>query len=243
MTTPRILTIFIITILYSCNNVETKSKSDIAIADTFQRKLEVENLTKINNTIKRFVIDDYPVTDSIFGRDINGREIKSGKLRSLDKVWLSNDTIKQILVFELYTDNHRMLTYHFYDTNIPTQLIKDMEFNVDGGDTASNAQKLKDFNGFLFKTQKISGGYFITEKGFKLGDSIDKAIKIYGKPDNIETTNGIEIYFWKFTGDILYDGETDLKDKPLAKDNYGHQTRMFFRNKKLVGIIFHNEIP
>ena len=40
----------------------------------------------ISDTIKRFIVDDYPLTDDMFGRDINGREIKSGMIVSLDKV-------------------------------------------------------------------------------------------------------------------------------------------------------------
>ena len=243
MTTSRILTSFIFSVLLSCNNVETKSKSETVITDTSHKKPKIENKTIVSDTIKRFVVDDYPITDNMFGRDINGREINSGKLRSLDKVWFSNDTLRQILIIELYTDNHRMLTYHFYNNNIPTELIKRIEFNVEGGDTASNAQKLKDFSGFLSKTQKINSNYFTTDKGIKLGDNIDKVLKIYDKPDKIETTNGIEEYYWEFIGDILYDGKTDLKGKPLAKDNFGHQTTMFFKNKKLIGLIFHNDIP
>ena len=195
------------------------------------------------DTIKKFIVDDYPVTNDMFGRDVNGREIKVGNIRSLDKVWFFNDTLNQVLVFELYTDNHRMGTYHFYKTGVPATLIKNIEFSTPDGDTVSDERKIKNFKGFVSRAQKIAKSYFITNKGFKLGDRIDKAIKMYGKPGKVKKNNGIEEYYWEFAGDILYNGKTGLKGKPLATDSYGHQIRMFFKNKKLIGLIFLNDIP
>lgn len=243
MTTLRIPVILIVAALFSCNNSETIKKPDNTTTDTLQASAEDEKQVIKNDTIKRFEEDDYPVTDDMFGRDTDGRKIKSGKLVSLDKAWFSNDTLKQVLVFELYTDNFRMNTYHFYKTEIPAELINSMELTVDGGDTASNAQKLKDFKGFLSKTQQINERYFTTNKGLKPGDDVSKAIKNYGEPDNIRMRNGIEEYSWEFVGDFFFDGKADLKGKPLAKDSYGHQIKMFVKNKKLVGLIFRNDIP
>jgi len=73
-------------------------------------------IAKDKRALHEIVIpDNYPVTNEMFGYDVksNGREIKSGNIRSLDKVWFRNDTLKQILVFELYTDNFRNIIFHF----------------------------------------------------------------------------------------------------------------------------------
>jgi hypothetical protein len=53
----------------------------------------------------------------------------------------------------------------------------------------------------------------------------------------------VEKYEWDFVCDILHDNKTKLKRNILAKDGFGHQITMFFRNNKLIGIIFHNDIP
>ena len=118
-----------------------------------------------------------------------------------------------------------------------------MELHIDGGKLASEEQKLKDFNGFLKQTTKISSTYFITEKGFRLGDTKQKAIDVYGKPDKQTLIAGVEKLEWEFVGDVFYDGKTDLKGKPLAKDSFGHQIVMYFKNGKLIGQILHNDIP
>jgi hypothetical protein len=168
---------------------------------------------------------------------------QSGQTFSYDRVWFSNDTLKQILVFELYTDYHRMVTYHFYTNDIPIDLISRMELHIDGGDPASEKQKLNDFGGFLKQTTKINSSYFITDKGFRLGDTKQKAIETYGNPDKQTITDGIEKLEWDFIGNELYDGKTDLKGKPLADNSFGHQILMYFRNGKLTGQILFNDIP
>jgi len=197
----------------------------------------------IPDTIKRFRVDDYPLTDDMFGKGDNGREIKSGGITSIDKVWFTNQALKQTLVVELYTDNFRTAAFHFQDQNIPTALIKRMELHTDDGELASQQQKEKDFKGFVSKAREINKNYFRTNKGFKIGDSKQMAINSYGEPDRKTVEENVEVLEWDFTGDLLYDGKTDLKGKPLAKDNYGHQVTMFFRNNKMAGVILHNDIP
>jgi hypothetical protein len=243
MITHPVLIIALISILCSCQYVENKSGRATEIKDTSKATKGNDDAVTIHDTLKRFMADDYPVTDSMFGSMINKTELKSGKLRSLDKLWFSNNNIGQVLVFELYTDNHRLSTYHFYNTHIPPQLIRNMELNLEDGDTASPSQKWEDFKGFLSRAQHIHERYFTTNKGCKLGDGIDKAIGIYGAPDRSETSSGVTAYYWEFPGELLYDGKTDLKGKPLVTDNYGHQVSMFFRKNKLVGLILHNDIP
>ena len=190
--------------------------------------------------IPRFTVDGFPVTDEMFkGVDYSR---KSGDIQSGEGAWFSNDTLKQTLVFILYTDDHRLHTYLFLNSDIPNGIIDDMELQS-ADDLASFKQKQKYFRGFLKQTKKIEQAYFKTDKGFKLGDSKARALKVYGRPDKISNDHGVEKYEWDFIGDILYDGKTRLRGKPLAKDNYGHQAILFFRNNKLIGIIFHNDIP
>jgi hypothetical protein len=243
MTISRILTTSILSILLSCNGVAPTHNRETAAPGTIQAKPAPANDNISSDTIKRFIVDDYPITDSVFGNDQNGRKIKVGSVRSLDKCWFSNDSLKQTIIIELYTDHHRMLTYHFYNDHIPPALIQLIGITKENGDTATYAQKLYSFSGFVSKAKKINSYYFTTNKGIKLGDNIEQVQAYYGKAKSFVTTDGITLYQWNFTGDLLYDGKSDLAGGPLAKDSYGHQTMMFFKNNRLIGLILQNEIP
>jgi hypothetical protein len=195
--------------------------------------------TKMYDTLKKFVVDDYPLSFELI--DANAHSRKSGEITNPEGAWFSNDTLKQTLVFVLYTDGHRLYTFHFLNDDIPIGLMDKMELQG-ADDLASNKLKQKYFKGFLTQTTKIKKSYFKTDKGFRLGDSKEKALKIYGKPAKIKTENEVEMYEWEFIGDTFYNEKTD-RGKPVAENSYGHQTTMFFRNNKLIGLIFHNEIP
>lgn len=241
MTILRTLT-FILTLgLFSCNGKTESSatKNEFALSDT-------QVLDSIPDTIKKNVVDDYPVTNEMLADKTNNNSSykkQSGQTFSYDKAWFSNDTLKQTLVFEIYTDYHRLVTYHFLNSHIPTDLINRMELHVDGGELAPDKQKLTDFSGFIKQTIKINSSYFITDKNFKLGDTKQKAVETYGKPDKQTVIDAIEKLEWDFIGDEFYNGKTELKGKPLAKDSFGHQVVMYFKNGKLIGQILHNDIP
>lgn len=194
---------------------------------------------------KKIVPDDYPVTDEMFATDIhqNGLEIKSGEIISLDKVWFRNQVLGEVLVFELYTDYFRNIIFHFKSDDIPKELIKNMDLFTAEREAADEKLKEKYFHGFLRSANQVDAKYFHTKKGFKTGDSKEKVIKSYGKPDNISQRDGIEKYHWKFLGDLAYDPKKQKTTKPLAEGSLGHEITMFFRNNKLIALIFYNEIP
>ncbi|MEO6669008.1 MAG: hypothetical protein ABIN36_06005 [Ferruginibacter sp.] len=238
--------------ILSCSNYKTdatvideKLKSDtVSIDISLNAKEKVS--AAIYDSIKRFTVDDYPITNEMLAdKESNNSSYKkqSGQTYSYDKAWFTNDSIKQTIMIELYTDYHRMLTYHFYNDDIPSGLIASMELHTKEGDTASRKQKEKDFAGFLKKAIEIKVSMFASNKGFKLGDFKKKAIDIYGKPKSQSMKEGIEKLDWEFVGEILYDGKSSLGGKPLAKDSYGHQITMYFRNGKLIAQILHNDIP
>lgn len=251
MTTSRILTILISFMVLSCNNKTDKisngkkTNRKVVLQDSVKNKTDETFL--ISDTIKRFSVDDYPVTNKMIAKqkvdNYSSFKKKSGQIYSYDKAWFSNDSLGQTLVFEVYTDYHRLVTYLFYNEGIPGDLINRVGLHFDDGGLASQKQKLKGFNGFLKQATKINCSYFISDKGFKLGNSKHKAIDIYGQPDRQSINNGMEKLEWDFIGDIFYDGKTDLRGKPLAKDSFGNQVVMYFSNGKLIGQILHNDIP
>lgn len=197
------------------------------------------------DTTKKIEVDDYPVTNEMFGADVkqNGREIKSGEVYSGDKVWFTNQSLNQTLVFELYTDDFRNAIFHFLNNDVPKDLIKEMELSNAERFPAAENLKVKYFKGFIKKALPIKAWYFKTKKGFALGDPKDNVIKKYGKPDKVSITDGIERCEWDFEGDDENDTKTSSNGKPLARGSYGYQVIMFFRNNKIIGIILHNDIP
>jgi len=231
--------------LFSCSTADTSTKSESTRVDTTQQ-FQTETVASIADTVKRFSVDDYPVTDDMLDDKTSNNSSypkQSGGIHSFDKAWFTNDTFQETAVFEMYTDKHRLVTFHFYNDDIPDALIHRMELHVNG-ELASFEQKKKNFKGFMNLATKIDSKYFTTYKGFKLGDSKNKALKVYGKPDSVSTKDGVEKLYWDFFGDVaLYDNTFHPAGKPLAKNSFGHQITMFFRNNKLIGLIFHNDIP
>ena len=241
MTTLQTLTFILALVLFSCNGKSESSttKNENILSDT-------QVVVSTPDSIKKFIVDDYPFTNEMLAVKTSSNssyKIQSGQTFSNDKAWFSNDTLKQTLVFELYTDYHRLVTYHFLDHDIPTDLINRMELHTEGREPASDNQKIKDLNGFLKQTTKINSSYFITNKGFRLGDSKQKAVENYGNPDKQTINDGIEKLEWLFIGDTSYDGKTDLKGKSLADNSFGHQIIMYYKNGKLIGQILYNDIP
>lgn len=248
MTISGIPTLILLTGLFSCTNGSITIKTpDKFFIDTNRQVLADTDtvISIIKDTIKRFSVDDYPVTDKMLKdttSDNSSYSKKSGNIHSYDKAWFTNKSIKQTLVFELYTDMHRLVTFHFYNNHIPLTLIDRMEMHTDNGNIASLSQE-KTFNAFIKSAIPIDRKYFETNKGFKLGDSKQKALSVYGIPGKKTIKGGFEVLEWKYAGDMLYNGKDDLNGKPLAENNYGHQATMLFKNDKLIAIILHNDIP
>ncbi len=208
-----------------------------------------------SNNLTKIIPDDYSVTNEMLVDKTSGNsshKLKSGEIFSLDKVWFTNDTLNQTLVFELYTDYHRLYIYHFYNNDIPKDLIKEMELSVSKGkfenifDSASFRQKQNYLPGFILSAIKINRSYFTTLKGFNLGDRKAKVINVYGKPDKSSSLNNIEKCEWKFEGDYIESEEIHPKlktNKPLANNSMGCSVTMFFREDRILAMIISNDIP
>jgi hypothetical protein len=169
-------------------------------------------------------------------------ELKSGSINSYDLAWFSNENSKEILVFNLHTDYHRLYTFHFLANDIPKDLLTRIELFYSNGQLASEEDKMLNFQGLINFSTQVSSNYFRSNKGFQIGDSNQKALTIYGRPDSQSTIDSYEKLVWNFVGDITYDG-TELYGKPLAKDSFGHQVTMYFKNNKLVAMILFNDMP
>ncbi|HKC34840.1 MAG TPA: hypothetical protein VKB95_02225 [Chitinophagaceae bacterium] len=219
--------------VYSFSSGQSKYqlKEELIVANSVEKAID---------TLKKIIPDDYPVTNDMFKG--NYEDKISSDVYSGDKAWFSNDTIKQTLVFELYTDYHRLLIFHFLNNDIPEELIQRMEL-YKNGEFADQKSKTNSIKGFIDSSKRISQKYFKSFHGIKLGDKKDHVIRLYGKPHTIKTKSKYEIYSWEFIGDIG-DPKTIIKtNKSLAQDSFGYQVIAFFKKDKLFAIMLHNDIP
>ena len=229
--------------------VKVKVESEKIVIDSLE--------TTMIDSLETFIVDGYNVTDEMLASNSKGQsfKFKIGELYSLEKAWFKNDTLNQTLVFELYTDYHRLYTYLFSNENIPSEIIKDIGLSVAKGkyenifESASIEQTEKHFDNFIEASENINQSYFTTIKGFKLGDSKNKAIQFYGEPDSAIVQDRVERLEWNFLGEYAFVGDfaiktvSDAKGKLIAKDSFGHKINMYFMDNSLVAIVFENDIP
>ncbi|MCX6316102.1 MAG: hypothetical protein NTW29_02340 [Bacteroidetes bacterium] len=237
------LTFVLLIGLYSCTGQAGKTPNTDSTSIT-TIKTDTQAHPK-KGWVDTLITDEYPVTiDMLDAQKGTGSYTKkSGTLVSSDKAWFRNDRLGQTLVIELYTDHFRVASYHFLNQDIPSYIIERMELQNNAGEMASVAEKKRYFKGFIAQGVPTDASYFRTNKWMLLGDTLPKAIKLYGEPDKRSSKGGIDQLEWNFVGDKLYDGKSDLKGKPVVKDNFGHQVVLFFRKGKLIAQVLINDIP
>jgi len=78
------------------------------------------------------------------------------------------------------------------------------------------------------KGKRIKGEYLITGKGIQLGDSQDKVIHVYGKPEKRKTKDGF----------LIFEYHTDYEKHPEVSLFY--DAYLYFKDDKLVKIVIHD---
>ncbi|MDH5379961.1 MAG: hypothetical protein OEW75_03865 [Cyclobacteriaceae bacterium] len=256
MNRAEIILIYTLLFFTSCNEKQTRTGYEQFLQqDSLSTKEYIEpsltkntHLTEINNSdnssigqdsIPSFVTDDYPITNSM----LKSAKFIDNPVLSFDGLWFSNRN--QTIAFALYTDYYRYAIFHFENGNVPLDLIDQIELfkPLPESDTADINIKKELFARVFPKINVVDSSYFRTNKGFQLGDSKLKALRVYGQPDIQKNENGVEMLYWEFIGDILYDGKQDSKEKPLARNSFGHEIKMYFKNEKLVALFLKNTIP
>lgn len=214
----------------------------VLMCSCHQQKQEVisDDLPTPEQMVKPYFADNYPVTDKMFGKATSSRPVKTEHLESQNTAWFTNDSLKQTLSFILFSDNERLVTSCFDNDNVPNEVIEKMDLNDAQMYTASAEDKLVYFKEFFKKAKKIETKYFTSNKGFKIGDPKEKAIKQYGKPDSVKTVEGFEKYYWNPVGaQVSKQPAVDEKDLLLIDEKKQFIT-MYFKNNKLATIIFDN---
>jgi hypothetical protein len=195
--------------------------------------------------IEYLIPDDYPVTDEMlseFQRNNNTEGIFES-----DKAWFKNSGVNEVLIFELYTDYHRMAIYHCETEFLFDVLIKDVivhrKSNQINDGSAGMSQEKQVYKNYLENAQQIDKSYFTTKQGLKLGMNKNEILIKYNKPDTIISLGDIEKAEFHYKGEyhIRETGETP-KGK-IAKDSFGYHMVMYFKNSVLVGLVIKNDVP
>ena len=230
-----VLVLINLIVLSSCQESYPKEKKNDINSDSTIFKSN-QNKVPLPDTTQFVIPDDYAITNKMLEK----KYYINGKSFSEEFVWFTNDTLNQSLIFELYTDYHRLSVTHILNNDIPEALFEKVlhatESDYKQANKGSITLKIK-------SADKINSRYFISEKGFQLGDMKQNAIKIYSQPDTIIKFNDSEMYSWDFFGDSLPPEEKRNSNKPFAKESFGYHVKMFFRNNRLIAMTLHNEIP
>ena len=226
----KYLVISIISILcFSCKNVELEKKETQGIKIKQHKKL---------------IADDFPIPNDFLASapdDIGSiHEIEYKGLVSHERKWFTQPDKSETIAMELYTDKHRLRTHYFSNDDIPVDLINEMILHrSEDGEIASNSFKQEYFKDFISIAEIIDQKYFKSNKGFLIGNNLEMAMKIYGKPHEKSSLEGVDKLQWKFEGDTF-----GLAGKEnLVQDSFGHEVTMYFRNDLLIGMVLYNAIP
>lgn len=132
--------------------------------------------------MKPFFADNYPVTEQMLGKGSPNRTTKTAHLIYENTAWFTNDSLKQTLMLMLFSDNTRLVTICFDNDDVPAELMTKSDITDERTNITSDENKLLYFNEFFKKAKRVDPKYFTTNKGFKLGDSKEKALSNMGDP-------------------------------------------------------------
>jgi len=229
MKKTSIALILLSTLFFSCQ--QQKNDADVAMKD--------EDLKSPEELVKPFFADNYPVTDKMFGKPTANRPVTTAHLRSENTAWFTNDSLKQTLMFILFSDNSRIVTACFDNDNAPTEVFSKSDFSDKDNYPASREDRLLYFKEFFGSAKKIDSKFFTSNMGFRIGDLKSKAIKQYGKPDSIKMVEGFEKYYWNPEGAQITKQNVPEKDLLLIDEKKQFIT-MYFKNNKLATMILAN---
>ena len=242
----------ILVLLISCATPEVIDKNDKKISssiDSIQSKKDILIATKTNE-IPLFVkndtvnMDEFSVTDSMIRSSL--REIQIDSVISYMS-WFYNEKTKQVLLFEFGTDLYRVETYLFSEEYIkerfPSFLFQRRPYQKNVVICEKDAKTY--FPKFIEQSKRINRSFFISKRGLKIGENISKIIEQNGKPDTIMLDKKIEMYKWKYRGDLNdWDTEAEIKaNRKIARDSFGYQVILYVKNEKVIGIRLFKEIP
>jgi len=122
----------------------------------------------------------------------------------LDGALFRNTELNQCIFITHHTDGMIPSMVLFSSSNTLDELFDELRILTRDGKFASLESKKANWSDLLTKAEPIPARHFETVKGLRLGEKVDKAIKIFGKPHNQRKGNDVMIYEWGFPGGAYY---------------------------------------
>lgn len=182
-----------------------------------------------------YLIDDYLINEV---SNWNGYNI----LYSGIAIFKNNST-DDILLIRSVCAMYKAEIWHFSKNNIPSELIKEAEDftksnkkNIDVIPTIKNA---------IENAKIIDKGFFESNLGMKLGNTIEQVIKLYGQPDKIEKQQNEQKYSWEFYGleDHNITNVKLHKDRIITNTILSRYLNIYFRDDKAIALKISNQCP
>jgi hypothetical protein len=116
-----------------------------------------------------------------------------------------NSDLDQCIYLEYHTDNFVPEAVLFRKSDIPKEVFDELErTQTKDGELASLEAKKAAWQGLLVSATEIPSRHFQSVRGLRLGDRIEKAIKMFGKSHNRRQRGEMTIYEWGFPGGLYY---------------------------------------
>ncbi|NHN26438.1 hypothetical protein FIA58_012185 [Flavobacterium jejuense] len=236
----HLLIVGITFIYFSCK----KENTDAFKITNEIHKHEISTTNNLDN-VKTFVVDDFPVSKEVIRKEPT--VLENNNLIAFDQVWFKSKNSSQILIYNLYTDFHKINILLFDVGNINDSILSYIHFNRKNGDLAPLEEKKKFLYSFIEKATELDVSFFESNKKVKLGISKEFAQSIYKEPDIQDKKDDFEILKWEYYGDEYlkeYTEEITLNNnKIIAKNSFGHRIEMIFKENKLIAMNLFNDIP
>lgn len=123
-------------------------------------------------------------------------------------VLIYNDSLRQGICLARGTDGRLPVMLMFANTQVPDEIIKEIQVQEEkkhGGSTLAPVDKKRRlWNHIIAAAPRIPEDHFRTVRGLRIGDSVGKAVKLYGEPHDRRRNNDIEILEWAFASPYSY---------------------------------------
>lgn len=186
--------------------------------------------------------DKYRIKDSLIIALLEKKPMieKVGNYGTPEMMLFDNDSLKEALMIILYTDYFRAGFVHFNLMDIPEWLPQNCLLEQTIPEQKNIAAKQSAFNDLLQLGIDMPLSFFVSKAGFRLGDSLSKAIQFYGPSDSTYAEEKYTVLKWSFNGELVLNlraGET------VIANSYGQEVFMYFRDEKLVMYQILNTVP
>ena len=193
--------------------------------------------------------NDYPITDEMIKNAYTINQ-PGDRIYFLPTAIFKDNESQQVILIDLYGNLHRHTISHFYEKDIPDEVIKRYrDFVKLNNINIDVTKKIKDS---IENATMIEERYLTTKMNFRLGMSSKEAISIYGVPtkkiENQNVTKLIWDYYKTIYGKIdpgpggVKIGE-DISEELFNKVAYGFWMEITFRDDKANFIYMVNMPP